>query len=90
MSIAQVLRCARTVREYGQYIKVLHVHDNRGKRDEHLIPFYGSIDWKDFSTALRECAFDGVISLECAPSSKLSQDIMADMYALYARIAREI
>lgn len=81
---------AKSIREYGKYIKVLHVHDNKGKRDEHLPPFYGTVDWKDFSAALREIDFQGVLSLECCPGAKLPDDICADMYALYARIAKEI
>ena len=81
---------AAAMREYAQYIKVLHVHDNRKRRDEHLMPFYGSIDWKDFYKALCEVNFDGVLSLECAPSKQLPTDIMEDLYPIYFRIAKAI
>ena len=81
---------AAAMREYAEYIKVLHVHDNRKRKDEHLMPFYGSIDWKDFYKALCEVNFDGVLSLECAPSKKLPTDIMEDLYPIYFRIAKAI
>lgn len=81
---------AQAIREYAQYIKVLHVHDNRKRKDEHLMPFYGSIDWKDFYKALCEVNFDGVLSLECAPSKKLPKDIIEDLYPIYFRIAKAI
>jgi hypothetical protein len=81
---------ASAMREYAAYIKVLHVHDNHKRRDEHLMPFYGSIDWKDFCKALCEVNFDGVLSLECAPSKKLPTDIMEDLYPIYFRIAKAI
>jgi sugar phosphate isomerase/epimerase len=81
---------AEAMRKYGNHIKVLHVHDNRGKRDEHTVPFSGTIDWDDFSHALQETDFQGVLSLECYPSAKLPQDICEDMYALYGRIATAI
>lgn len=81
---------AQAIRAYGQHIKVLHVHDNKGKRDEHLTPFYGTIGWKDFSAALRDTDFQGVLSLECAPGAKLPDDLCEEMYALYARIAKVI
>jgi sugar phosphate isomerase/epimerase len=29
-----------------------HVHDNRGDRDDHLLPFEGTIDWKETLAAL--------------------------------------
>lgn len=81
---------AAAIREYGRYIKVLHVHDNRGALDDHLAPFWGSIDWKDFSRALYDSRFEGVLSLECAPSPKLPKDIYEDMYTMYSRIAKSI
>ena len=81
---------ARAIREYAPLVKALHVHDNKGKRDEHLAPFFGTIDWKDFSAALHETGFDGVLSLECAPSGKLPNDILEDMYSIYYRIAKAV
>ena len=81
---------AATVRAFGDIVKALHVHDNQGRRDEHLTPFGGTIDWKDFSAALREVSFDGVLSLECAPNLGLPADILEDMFVLYFRIARAV
>ncbi len=81
---------ARAMRECGEYVKALHVHDNRGHNDEHLLPFFGTTDWKDFSAALAEVGFDGVVSLECAPSASLPTEIFDDMCASYAKVARFI
>jgi sugar phosphate isomerase/epimerase len=81
---------AQVIREYGQYVKVLHVHDNHKRRDEHLPPFFGSIKWKDFYKALCEIDFNGVLSLECAPSKRLPADIIEDLYPIYFRIAKAI
>lgn len=78
---------AQAITEFGHLIKTLHVHDNHGRRDEHLAPFYGTIDWRAFSQAIRDSGFEGVISLECSPSGKLPKDILEDTYAIYARIA---
>ena len=81
---------ANSLRKYGEYIKVLHVHDNFGIIDNHLAPFEGTIDWKDFSAALKETGFDGVLSLECAPDKNLPSDIFEDKYREYCEIARSI
>jgi sugar phosphate isomerase/epimerase len=35
------------------YIASTHVHDNRGEKDEHLMPFDGSIDWREAVRDLR-------------------------------------
>ncbi len=45
---------ADAVRMAGKDLKVLHVHDNHGSKDEHLIPYQGVVDWKDFRHALDE------------------------------------
>ncbi len=81
---------AEAIMEYGKFIKALHVHDNKGTRDEHLAPFNGTIDWQAFSAALHKSDFDGVLSLECAPSSNLPDDILEDMYSIYYKIAKAI
>ena len=78
------------VRELGSQIKVLHVHDNDGKVDRHMIPYFGVIDWADFGKALKDIAFDGVLSLETAPSAKLPPDIFEEMCKSYYKIAKSI
>ena len=40
-------------------IDVLHIHDNDGKRDSHLIPREGSIDWEDALQGLGSIGFLG-------------------------------
>ena len=47
-----------------EYLQVLHVHDNDGHGDFHWVPYTGVIDWDDFSDALVEIGFEGVLSLE--------------------------
>lgn len=45
-------------------LRVLHVHDNDGTADQHLLPGCGIGDWQDFSDALFEIGFDGCFSFE--------------------------
>ena len=52
------------VRYIGKRLEAVHVHDNMGKEDQHLIPGDGIIDWDGVASALKEIAFDGVVSLE--------------------------
>lgn len=59
------------VRHIGKRLEVLHVHDNMGIQDEHLIPGDGIIDWDGFASALSEIGFAGTISLETSPKHAL-------------------
>ena len=70
------------LREGKDKIKVLHIHDNHGMNDEHLIPYMGVIDWKEFVLALKEIEFDGVFSMEAKlkdflPSASLETKLKA-------------
>lgn len=62
---------AQAVRIIADRLEAVHIHDNMGKEDEHLIPGDGIIDWDGFAAALREVGFAGVVSLET--SAKHSQ-----------------
>ncbi|MBQ8310434.1 MAG: sugar phosphate isomerase/epimerase [Clostridia bacterium] len=48
----------------GNRVCALHVHDNVQTRDSHLMPYTGSIDWKEFTDALRDIGYTGDISFE--------------------------
>jgi sugar phosphate isomerase/epimerase len=50
-----------------KYIKEVHVSDNYGKRDDHILPFDGNIDWNDFLQGLKDIRFDGVLCFELSP-----------------------
>lgn len=57
------LRQSSCLSVVGPRLRVLHVHDNDGVRDGHLIPGRGSIDWQDAMTGLR--AVTGGVSSRC-------------------------
>ena len=41
-----------------------HVHDNGGKRDEHLVPYAGSINWDLAMMETQKIGYDGVMMFE--------------------------
>lgn len=49
----------RPIREMGKYIKALHVDDNHGGTDEHLVPFMGTIKWEEVMKALKDIGYEG-------------------------------
>ena len=55
----------------GSYLGTLHIHDNDGTADAHRIPGNGTINWGDFSDALAEIGFDGVLNFETMVSGEI-------------------
>jgi len=48
----------------SEHLVATHVHDNRGRNDDHLLPFDGTIDWPAALTAVQKVGFDGALMLE--------------------------
>ncbi len=46
------------------HLLTTHVHDNGGRRDDHLVPFAGGIDWDAAMMATQKIGYDGVLMLE--------------------------
>ena len=54
----------------GEHLQALHIHDNNQNSDSHLMPYVGSIFWKDFLTELKKVGYSGDLSFEtCAQTS---------------------
>jgi sugar phosphate isomerase/epimerase len=54
------------------YVVTTHVHDNDGRRDDHRLPFEGSIDWERALLALQKVGFDGRLMFELAAADDLA------------------
>lgn len=52
------------VYKLGPYLRMLHVHDNRGHSDEHLPPGEGRIEWGTLVRELVQVGFHGAMILE--------------------------
>ena len=55
---------AEMLRTLGHRIRVLHLQDNYGVWDDHLIPSMGIVDWKSVATALGEIGYTGTLNFE--------------------------
>ena len=51
---------------FNQAAKVMYIHacDNSGKKDEHLMPYLGTLNWEDFAGQLAQKDYNGVMMLE--------------------------
>ena len=48
------------------HLTATHVHDNRGRTDDHLVPFEGTIEWAGVMTAVQKVGYDGTLLMELA------------------------
>ena len=42
----------------------VHLHDNLGEKDQHLIPFEGTLDWVWLISQLKKCNYNGPVTME--------------------------
>ena len=52
------------IRFYGKDLTVLHLNDNGGTRDDHLIPGMGTVNWPAVFDALDDVGYEGVYNFE--------------------------
>lgn len=65
------------VYKLAPYLRMLHVHDNKGQSDEHLPPGDGNIDWASLLKELVQTRFHGAMILEIAGGQD-TETIMAN------------
>jgi sugar phosphate isomerase/epimerase len=59
-----------SLRTIGKRLKALHVDDNRGWDDDHLPPFWGTVDWAALMPVLTEIGYAGDLTFEVLNTSK--------------------
>ncbi len=64
---------AATLRAVGPHLITLHLHDNHGEADEHLLPGLGAIDWSDVMQALRDIDYGGQFMYEIGHAEDLPE-----------------
>ena len=46
------------------HLMAVDIHDNRGRTDDHLVPFDGGIDWPSALTTVQKVGYDGALTFE--------------------------
>jgi sugar phosphate isomerase/epimerase len=46
------------------HLVAIDLHDNRGRADDHLVPFDGGIDWPSALTTVQKVGYDGALTFE--------------------------
>ncbi len=83
--------CRKFMKIMGNRIKCLHLHDNNGRHDKHMIPYTGTVDWENFILGCKESGFAGNISFENGAHYKneyMPQELIEDFVRLNGAIGR--
>jgi sugar phosphate isomerase/epimerase len=77
------------VRLFGPRLGGVHLHDNFGKQDDHLIPGMGSIPFEDVARALAEVGYGGTFMIEVyRPTDEVRRDLTPERLAFIDRLRR--
>ena len=71
------------VETVSEHLIATHVHDNRGRSDDHLLPFDGTNDWAGTLLAVQKIGYDGPFMFEIVPHGSTRETLAR------ARAARE-
>lgn len=65
-------------------ILCVHTHDNKGKNDDHLMPFLGNIDWERVLPAMLKTGFRNDLVLEVAQNANMPAEMRMESCRLCA------
>jgi sugar phosphate isomerase/epimerase len=60
----------------SEHFITVHVHDNRGRADDHLVPFEGTIDWPAALTAIQKVGYEGPLMFEMAARGSAKETLV--------------
>jgi sugar phosphate isomerase/epimerase len=60
----------------SEHFITVHVHDNRGRADDHLVPFEGTIDWPAALTAIQKVGYEGPLMFEMAAQGSAKETLV--------------
>ena len=61
----------------GEHLYAVHIHDNLGEKDEHLIPYLGTINMDEIMTALIDSGYKGYFTFEAETSLRSPKSWLA-------------
>ena len=75
----------------AKYFKVIHLHDNDGKRDLHQLPYLGTMNWGNIISELAKCGYSGDMNLEVPLYIKnVPDEAIPEALALAGKVGRDM
>ena len=66
-----------------------HIHDNKAKTDDHMLPFTGITNWDRFCSTMKQIGYDGNINLELGYAA-YPDELVFDAMVFAHRIAEQL
>lgn len=81
---------ASAIRAIGSRLKALHINDNHASdKDEHLFPYFGTVEWTETVHALKEIGYSGDFAYE-AGSARIPAALYPQWLAYTAALGRHL
>ena len=58
------------------HLVTTHLHDNRGRSDDHLVPFDGAIDWAGGADGVQKVGYDGPVDVRARATRGSPTDVL--------------
>lgn len=78
---------AEAIETVSGHLLTTHVHDNGGRRDDHLVPYAGRIDWDMAMMSTQKIGYDGVLMFEVGDTGN-PQDVLKKTAAARERLEK--
>jgi len=83
------LRVSEFILRAGDRLKALHINDNTGHTDDHILPYgKGTIDWEEVMRALQFTGYDGLFNFEVPGEDKCPKSVRALKLDYALRLAK--
>jgi len=67
---ANILKSLDQLLKFGNRLRALHLHDNRGESDDHQPPFWGTVDWNKVTQWIKASGYKKPINFEITHNPK--------------------
>ncbi len=74
---------------YGDKLVALHLSDNHGEYDDHIIPFDGILNFDEIAKNIAKCSFSGTVMLEVPYKDVYADKITYNDFLLRAKSSAE-
>ena len=68
----------------GDRLIALHVQDNYGVKDDHLLPYHGTIQWEPVMKTLKDIGYEGVFAYETHKAAMRVPEQVLDALLAYS------